>query len=60
MSGFLRQIYTDTNLTAYGLLVFFGFFISACAWVFLRKGARTHYESMGNLPLNEGECCERR
>ena len=58
MSGYLRQMFTDTHLTAAGLLIFFAFFLTVCAWVFLRKDAKTHYEAMGHLPLTEGESHE--
>ncbi|MBX3022490.1 MAG: cbb3-type cytochrome c oxidase subunit 3 [Bdellovibrionales bacterium] len=58
MSGFLRQVYTDTDLTAAGLMIFFGFFMVTLVWVYLRKGAKAHYEAMGRIPLNEGDVCE--
>ena len=56
MSDFLRQLYTETNLTAAALLIFFTFFVTVFAWVYLRKGAKPHYEAMGQMPLlNDGE-----
>ncbi len=58
MSRFLRQLYTDTDLTALGLIIFFSFFTITVIWVYLRKGAKAHYEAMGRLPLNEGKLCE--
>ncbi|HMN69727.1 MAG TPA: cbb3-type cytochrome c oxidase subunit 3 [Bdellovibrionales bacterium] len=58
MSGFLRQLYTSTDLTAAGLMIFFGFFVIMLAWIYLRTGAKRHYEDMGRMPLNEGEICE--
>lgn len=55
-STFLQQIFTDTSLTAAGLLIFFGFFLTVCAWVYLRKGAKKHYEQMSLFPLKtDGE-----
>jgi cbb3-type cytochrome oxidase subunit 3 len=53
MSGFLRQIYTDTMLTVAGLLIFFVIFLLVCAWVFLRAGAKQQYEAIARFPLRE-------
>lgn len=55
MSGYLRQLYTDTNLTAFGLLIFFTFFVTTFIWVYFRKSARAHYEAMGRMPLTGGD-----
>lgn len=58
MSGYLRQLYSGTDLTAAGLLIFFSFFVVTFIWVYLRKGAKKQYEAMGQMPLNDGELCE--
>lgn len=55
-STFLQQTFTDTFLTAAGLLIFFGFFLTVCAWVYLRKDAKKHYAQMSLFPLQaDGE-----
>lgn len=56
MSGYLRQVYTDTGLTVAGLVIFFAFFVTVFVWVYFRTSAKPHYEAMGRLPLlNDGE-----
>jgi cbb3-type cytochrome oxidase subunit 3 len=48
------KAFTDTQLTAAGLVIFFCFFVGVLLWV-NRKGSKNFYNKMGNLPLNEGE-----
>lgn len=48
------KYFTDTYLTALGLVIFFGFFVGVCLWVY-RKHSAGHYARMTNLPLSEGE-----
>ncbi len=52
-SLFLTQLFTDTSITAIGLLIFFVWFLGLCAWVFLRKGAFREYEALAQFPLRE-------
>lgn len=46
------KYFTDTQMTALGLLIFFFFFIGVLFWVY-RKGSKNLYHHLGNLPLND-------
>lgn len=46
--------FTDTHLTAMGLLIFFLFFVSVLFWV-NRKSSRTLYDRLEQMPLKDGE-----
>lgn len=45
--------FTDTHLTAIGLLIFFAFFLGVLVWT-LRKTQKAVYEELAQIPL-EGE-----
>ncbi|WP_413288142.1 CcoQ/FixQ family Cbb3-type cytochrome c oxidase assembly chaperone [Bdellovibrio sp. HCB337] len=45
--------FTDTHLTAIGLLIFFGFFLGVLFWT-LRKTQKATYDKLAQIPL-EGE-----
>jgi cytochrome c oxidase cbb3-type subunit 4 len=42
--------FTDTYLTIIGLMIFFGFFLTALVWVFLPRN-RNLYKYTAQLPL---------
>lgn len=46
--------FTDTYLTAVGLLIFFLFFVGVVVWV-NRKQGKTYYKRMEQIPLNDEE-----
>ncbi|MGZ3769977.1 MAG: cbb3-type cytochrome oxidase subunit 3 [Bdellovibrio sp.] len=46
--------FTDTYLTALGLLIFFGFFVGVLIWVY-RKSSTELYTQLEQLPLKGGE-----
>jgi Cbb3-type cytochrome oxidase component FixQ. len=46
--------FTDTYLTAIGLLIFFLFFCAVLLWI-NRKSAKQFYGKMEQIPLNDGE-----
>ncbi|MNT14842.1 Cbb3-type cytochrome oxidase component FixQ [compost metagenome] len=48
------QYFTDTHLTAIGLLIFFLFFVGVLLWI-NRKSAKSFYSKMEQVPLNDGE-----
>ena len=48
------KFFTDTDLTACGLLIFFLFFIAVCFWIY-RKGSQNLYHRMSQLPLIQGD-----
>lgn len=48
------SFFTDTNLTAAGLLIFFVFFIGVLWWTSL-GGNKAAYRKLEQLPLNDGE-----
>lgn len=47
------KYFTDTYLTAFGLVIFFAFFVGVLLWVY-RKQSTVHYARMLELPL-QGE-----
>lgn len=51
--------FTDTHLTALGLLIFFVFFLSVVLWV-NRKDRKSFYQEMENMPLNDGDIAHER
>lgn len=46
--------FTDTHLTAVGLVIFFVFFVGVIWWTSL-KANKTNYRQLEQLPLNDGE-----
>lgn len=46
--------FTDTHLTAMGLLIFFLFFVGVLFWVY-RKSSGSLYSRMEQMPLKDGE-----
>lgn len=46
--------FTDTHLTAMGLLIFFLFFVGVLFWVY-RKSSNSLYSRMEQMPLKDGE-----
>jgi cbb3-type cytochrome oxidase subunit 3 len=48
------QYFTDTYLTAIGLMIFFLFFVGVLVWI-NRKSAKKFYGKMEQLPLSDGE-----
>ena len=46
--------FTDTYLTAIGLLIFFLFFCGVLLWI-NRRSAKQFYGKMEQIPLNDGE-----
>lgn len=46
--------FTDTHLTALGLLIFFGFFIGVLVWTSLKANKAT-YRKMEQIPLTDGD-----
>jgi cbb3-type cytochrome oxidase subunit 3 len=46
--------FTDTHLTALGLIIFFVFFIGVLCWTSL-KANKAIYRNLEQLPLKEGE-----
>ncbi len=46
------KYFTDTNLTAVGLIIFFAFFVGLLFWVY-RKSSSEIYIEMSRLPLKE-------
>ncbi len=48
------KYFTDTHLTAMGLLIFFLFFVGVLFWVY-RKNSTQLYAELGNMPLENGE-----
>lgn len=46
--------FTDINLTAIGLLIFFIFFVSLLFWVY-RKSSQEVYSEVAEIPLKDGE-----
>ena len=46
--------FTDTHLTAVGLLIFFLFFIGVLFWVY-RKNSSAIYHRAELMPLKDGE-----
>ncbi len=46
--------FTDTQLTALGLLIFFIFFIGVLVWTSL-KDNKAIYKNLEQLPLKDGE-----
>lgn len=46
--------FTDTNLTAVGLLIFFVFFIGVLVWTSLKEN-KAAYRKLEQLPLTDGE-----
>ncbi|MDG0816015.1 cbb3-type cytochrome oxidase subunit 3 [Bdellovibrio svalbardensis] len=51
--------FTDTYLTALGLIIFFLFFIGMILWV-NHKDRKVLYKQMENMPLNDGELAHER
>jgi len=48
-------LFTDTHLTALGLMIFFGFFIGVLIWTSL-KANKAIYKKMEQVPLiDDGE-----
>ncbi|WP_347358684.1 CcoQ/FixQ family Cbb3-type cytochrome c oxidase assembly chaperone [Bdellovibrio sp.] len=48
------KYFTDTHLTAMGLLIFFLFFVGVLFWVY-RKSSKEIYSHMEQIPLKDGE-----
>ncbi|MFV8249792.1 cbb3-type cytochrome oxidase subunit 3 [Bdellovibrio bacteriovorus] len=48
------KFFTDTHLTAMGLLIFFLFFVGVMIWVY-RKNSTEIYAHMEQIPLKDGE-----
>lgn len=48
------KYFTETHLTALGLLIFFLFFIGVLFWVY-RKSSSSLYSKMEQMPLKDGE-----
>ena len=49
------KYFTETHLTALGLLIFFGFFVTVLFWVY-RKDSKALYSRMTEMPLlKDGE-----
>lgn len=48
------SFFTDTHLTALGLLIFFGFFMGVLWWTSLKVN-KAAYKNLEQLPLNDGE-----
>lgn len=48
------RFFTDTHLTAMGLLIFFLFFVSVLFWVY-RKSSSELYNRLEQMPLKDGE-----
>ncbi|MGE5085421.1 MAG: cbb3-type cytochrome oxidase subunit 3 [Bacillota bacterium] len=48
------KFFTDTHLTSIGLMIFFLFFVGVMIWVY-RRNSKEIYQSMEQLPLNDGE-----
>lgn len=48
------KFFTDTHLTAMGLLIFFLFFVGVLIWVY-RKSSTEIYSHMEQIPLKDGE-----
>ncbi|UOF01569.1 cbb3-type cytochrome oxidase subunit 3 [Bdellovibrio reynosensis] len=48
------KYFTDTHLTAMGLVIFFLFFAGVVAWVY-RKHSKEIYAHLEQLPLKGGE-----
>lgn len=46
--------FTDTHLTAVGLLIFFVFFLGVLIWT-LRKTQKAVYKELAQIPLDDGE-----
>lgn len=55
MSRYLNQLFTDTPITMWGLVIFFVVFVALFCWVYLRKGAYEFYERLSKMPFQEGE-----
>jgi len=55
MGALIRQVYSATPLTVWGLVLFFVLFLALVAWVFLRKGAKQEYQEIAQLPLRAEE-----
>lgn len=55
MSRYLNELFTDTPITMWGLLIFFVLFLALFWWVYLRRGAYEFYEKLGHMPFHEGE-----
>jgi cbb3-type cytochrome oxidase subunit 3 len=53
MSSVLSK-YHLPGLACLGLLIFFGVFVGAVAWIHRRGGAE-FYRSLGKMPLDDGE-----
>lgn len=48
------KYFTDTHLTAMGLVIFFLFFMGVLLWV-NRKASKDLYNRLGQIPLKDGE-----
>ncbi|MNK12032.1 Cbb3-type cytochrome oxidase component FixQ [compost metagenome] len=48
------KFFSDTHLTALGLLIFFGFFVGVLLWVY-RKSSTNIYAQLEQLPLKDGD-----
>lgn len=48
------KFFTDTHLTAAGLMIFFLFFAGVLLWVY-RKSSTEMYAHLEQMPLNDGE-----
>ncbi|MBS1970703.1 MAG: cbb3-type cytochrome c oxidase subunit 3 [Bdellovibrionales bacterium] len=46
--------FTDTHLTALGLVIFFGFFIGVLIWTSLKEN-KANYQKMEKIPLIDGD-----
>lgn len=48
------KFFTDTQLTAAGLMIFFLFFVGVLFWVY-RKSSTEIYAHLEKVPLNDGD-----
>lgn len=46
--------FTDTHMTAMGLVIFFVFFLGVLVWTSLKEN-KAAYRKLEQLPLNDGE-----
>jgi hypothetical protein len=53
MSRYLNELFTDTPITMWGLVLFFALFVALFCWVYLRRGAYEFYESLALMPFQE-------